>query len=137
LLVTAAVRQTSDRFRTSALQRDDVAGLQAFGAGLDSELDALALIQGAETVGLDSGKVDENIFAAIAGDEAIAFAGVEPFDGALYSFGHGGTFTPVKKKHERIVAVGEKSISDKKTATMTSGDCCDGTDSLFVLQATL
>jgi len=84
-------------YRTSiSLQRNDVAGLQAFGAAFDGEFDALALIQGAETVSLDSREVDENIFAAITGDEAVAFGGVEPFDGALYSFGHGVTFTPVK-----------------------------------------
>jgi len=122
--------------RTSTLQRDDVAGLQAFGAAFDGELDALPLIQGAEAVSLDCGIVNENIFAAIAGDETIAFAGVKPFDGAFYSLGHGVTFTPVKKKHERIVAVGRKGFK-QKTAAMTFGDCCYCTDPLFVLQATL
>jgi len=78
------------------LDGGDVAGLKSLGTAFHGKFDALSLFQGAEAIHLDSGEVDEDVFAVIAGDEAVAFAGVEPFDGALFSCRHGVTFTPVK-----------------------------------------
>ena len=58
----------------------DVAGLGAFGAGVDVEFDFLAFVQVLEAITLDGGEVDENVRAAIASDEAEPFGSIEPFD---------------------------------------------------------
>jgi len=53
---------------------------------LEVEGDGLALVQGAETLGIDGGLMDENILRAISGgDEAETLLGVEKFDGSLGS----------------------------------------------------
>jgi len=58
----------------------DVAGLGAFGAGVDIEFDFLAFVQVLEAITLNGGEVDKNIGAAIASDEAEPFGSIEPFD---------------------------------------------------------
>ncbi|HKW68562.1 MAG TPA: hypothetical protein VJP04_14810, partial [Terriglobales bacterium] len=63
------------------LQRFDVLCLPAFGSLYDVELDLLPFLQAAEAAGLDSREVDENIFAILTADKAIALRVVEP----LYS----------------------------------------------------
>jgi hypothetical protein len=60
------------------LQRFDVFCLPAFGSLYDVELDLLPFLQAAEAAGLDSREVDENIFAILAADKAIALRVVEP-----------------------------------------------------------
>ena len=47
------------------------------------ELDALALFEGAISVHLDCGVVDEDVTSAVDRDEAVAFVRVEPLDCAL------------------------------------------------------
>ena len=52
-------------------------------AGGDGELDAIAFVESAVTVGSDGRLVDEEIFAAIVGlDEAEALGVVEPHNNA-------------------------------------------------------
>lgn len=46
----------------------------------DGELDMRVLFKGLEAVGLDLAEVDEQIVAALLGDEAIAFVSIEPFN---------------------------------------------------------
>ena len=70
------------------LERCDVGGLKTLGALFDFELDLLAFFQGSETISLNRGEVNEDIFAAIVGKKAVAFAPVEPFDCAGDTFGH-------------------------------------------------
>src|SRR5262245_60480327 len=67
------------------LLRDDVAGLQAFGAAPDGKLDGLAFLQRAIAVGLDGGVMDENILSTFLGQKAVPFGGIEPLDGAYNS----------------------------------------------------
>jgi len=47
---------------------------------LYAEFHLLAFHQVLEALALDGGIVDENVRAAFAGDEAIAFFTIEPFD---------------------------------------------------------
>jgi hypothetical protein len=70
------------------LHWNDFSRLQAFGAVLCRELDALTFFQVAVSITLDSGIVDEDIVAAIMLDEAITFATVEPLDCTDDSFRH-------------------------------------------------
>ena len=66
------------------LQLDDVHSMGALLALGDVEIDALVLVQSAETLALDSGVVNEEIRATtIGGDEAEALFSVEPLNGAL------------------------------------------------------
>jgi len=63
-------------------------GLQALRAFLNREFDLLSLFQIPETIRLDGGIVDEDVWAAFTGDKAIALGGVEPFDCAGDAFVH-------------------------------------------------
>ena len=58
----------------------DVAGLGAFGAGVDIEFDFLAFVEVLEAITLNSREVNENIWATIASDETETLGAVEPFD---------------------------------------------------------
>jgi hypothetical protein len=59
----------------------DIARLLAFGAGRYVETDALTFGQRLETVGLNRGKMGEEIFAtAVGGNEAKTFGIVKPLD---------------------------------------------------------
>src|SRR5207245_5261761 len=73
------------RVRYRTLLRYDVIGLQALGTARDRKLDGLAFLQGAIAFGLDGAMMDEDVLAAILGQEAIALGGVEPLDGAYNS----------------------------------------------------
>lgn len=64
----------------------DCGGLQTFGAFFDGEFHLLAFLKIAEAFAFDGGVVDENVRAAFAGDEAVAFFTVEPFDRTDYTF---------------------------------------------------
>ena len=60
----------------------DVRGLRATVTLRDVELDALVLLQVAETLAADGGEVREEVGASIVGgDEAEALVAVEPLDG--------------------------------------------------------
>ena len=61
-----------------------VLGLQSFGALLDLELHLRAFIQGAVTVRLDGGKVNEHIVAARSLDESIALSGIKPLHSTFF-----------------------------------------------------
>jgi hypothetical protein len=76
----------------------DVGCLQTFGALFDGEFHLLAFFKVAETFGLNGREVDEYIRAAIAGDEAVALAAIEPFDRTDYTFRH---FLPPKQKKKK------------------------------------
>jgi hypothetical protein len=69
------------------LQRFDVLCLPAFGSLYDVELDLLPFLQAAEAAGLDSREVDENIFAILAADKAIALRVVEPLYSSCFHCG--------------------------------------------------
>src|SRR3989304_657561 len=56
-------------------------GLQPLGALHDVELDALAFLEVAVAFGEGRRMGEKNVFAALAGDEAVALAAVEPLDG--------------------------------------------------------
>src|SRR6476620_7299775 len=58
-------------------------GLRAFLALGDLELDPLAFFEALVAVGLDGAVVNEDVTAAVHGDEAVALFGVEPLDRAL------------------------------------------------------
>src|SRR3954453_8300305 len=58
-------------------------GLGALLALGDLELDPLAFFQALVAVGLDGAVVNEDVTAAVHGDEAVALLGVEPLDRAL------------------------------------------------------
>jgi hypothetical protein len=55
----------------------------------DFELHSLTFPEGSKTLGVDRRKVNEDIFfAAVTGNEAIAFFAIEPLDNAKFSFCH-------------------------------------------------
>src|ERR1044071_1385875 len=62
-------------------QRDDVRRLQALGALHDVEFNGRAFRKRAEAAALDRRKMNKQIVAALAGDEAEALRVVEPLDG--------------------------------------------------------
>ena len=66
------------------LQRLNVGGLQALGAADDFKLDRLAVVQRLVAIRLNRGEMHEDIFSALALDEAKAFAGIEPLDCSLF-----------------------------------------------------
>ena len=75
-----AVCQRLDR----RLQLLNVGRLGTFLALSDIKADALILLEGTETLGLDRGVMDEEICSALLwGDESETLFGVEPLDGAL------------------------------------------------------
>jgi hypothetical protein len=67
---------------------NDVLRLQTFRPLLDFELDLLSLIQRLVTVALNGGKMDENILARLALNEAKTFRSVKPLHYTLL-FAHG------------------------------------------------
>src|SRR5690348_18091811 len=69
---------------TSELRdHDHLVGLRAPVALRDLELDPLSLLEGAVSIRLDRGEVDENVLATVDGDKAVSLVRVEPLDGAL------------------------------------------------------
>jgi len=66
------------------LQQLHVFCLPAFGALDDVELHRLAFLQAAEAVCLNCGEVDENVFAVLTGNKAIAFRVIEPLNCSLF-----------------------------------------------------
>jgi hypothetical protein len=63
----------------SILQEGDVGSLQALLALLNAEFDLLAFFEGAETITLDSRKVNEYISAIFLCQKAVALGIIEPF----------------------------------------------------------
>jgi hypothetical protein len=70
------------------LQGPHVSGLQPLGTLLDVELDLLALVQRAKSLHFDRRMMDKYVLSGFAGNEAISFARVEPFDGSGFFFCH-------------------------------------------------
>jgi hypothetical protein len=66
------------------LQGANFFGLKAFLAFRDFELDALALRQAAEAVGLNGGVMDENVLTALALDKPKTFGVVKPLHCSLF-----------------------------------------------------
>src|SRR4051812_44080431 len=64
--------------RGSGRDDGDAVGLRPLGALDDLELDLLVLVQGLVALRLDRRVVDEDVFAAVHGDEAVALLVVEP-----------------------------------------------------------
>src|SRR5690348_18446033 len=77
-VVPRAARATSE-----LRDHDNLVGLRASVALRDLELDALSLFEGAVTIRLDRGEMDENVLATVDGDEAVSLVRVKPLDGAL------------------------------------------------------
>src|ERR1700744_1968219 len=72
------------RWLRHPLDRVDFLRLRALGAAASRVLHPLVLVQGAETVDLNGGVVDEDVGRAVVrGDEAIALVRVEPLHSAL------------------------------------------------------
>jgi hypothetical protein len=67
---------------------NNVAGLQTLGSLLNSELDPLAFLQILEAFALNRRKVDKDIIAAFASEEAVALRSVEPLDCTVDTFRH-------------------------------------------------
>src|SRR5687768_2774229 len=65
-------------------QRNDIFGLQAFGAFYNCELDLLALPQNAVAIARDGTKMDKNIFAIFARDKTKTLARAEPLHTARF-----------------------------------------------------
>src|SRR5260370_39905375 len=64
--------------RTVLRDAENVGRAEPFGTLLALELDGLAFIQRLVALLLDGGEMDEDVFAGVALDEAIAFGAVEP-----------------------------------------------------------
>ncbi len=62
----------------------DFAGLKALVAVREVELDLFACVQAPIPVLLDNGVVNEDVIAAVLGDEAISLGIVKPFDLSLF-----------------------------------------------------
>src|SRR5690606_5391491 len=77
----------------------DVFGLQALLALRNRERDLLAFLQRLEAAALDRAEVDEQVVAALRGDEAEALGVVEPLDGAGLTIRHGVTPWIGLRKH--------------------------------------
>src|SRR5271165_3077934 len=67
-----------------SLKRLDVLGLPALGALGYVKLHGLAFLKALETAGLNGGEMDENIFARLAADKAVAFGVIEPLYCSLF-----------------------------------------------------
>src|SRR2546422_9602688 len=61
----------------------DVSGLETLGAARDVELDAVALGQGFEALGLDRSVVNEHVLAAVLRDETVPLGLVEPLHSSV------------------------------------------------------
>jgi hypothetical protein len=71
-----------------SLKRLDVLGLPALGALGYVKLHGLAFLKALETAGLNGGEMDENIFARLAADKAVAFGVIEPLYCSLFHVGN-------------------------------------------------
>lgn len=69
-------------FLRQASERDDVVRLRAFVTGHFDELHALPFFQGAMAFADDRTEMDEQVLTALALDETVAFATVEPLHGS-------------------------------------------------------
>ena len=69
--------------RPFALLLYDVGSLGAFLAVYDVERYLLTLIESLEALALNCAEVDKNVLSVVYGDEAVAFALIEPFDSSL------------------------------------------------------
>lgn len=68
------------------LDNFDRGGLQTLGAFFDGELHLLAFLEIAIAIAFNCGVVDENIRAAFASEEAVAFFAIKPLDRTDYTF---------------------------------------------------
>src|SRR6478609_10862744 len=78
---SAAPGAPTGRMRLVRSSLADVRRLQPLRALDDVELDPLPFLQGPEPVGVDGGVVDEDVLAALLGDEAEALRIIEPLHG--------------------------------------------------------
>jgi hypothetical protein len=76
----------------SGLQRLNVLCLPALWALYDIELNLLAFLKAAETVRLDGGEVNENVFTILAADEPVTLGVVKPLYCSCF---HGSTLFPL------------------------------------------
>ena len=58
--------------------------LPAFGTFDDVELHRLAFLQAAETVRLNCGEMNENVFSILTGNKAVALRVIEPLNCSLF-----------------------------------------------------
>ena len=70
--------------RPMLLETGDVRSLQALGTRGDFEFDCLAFVQRLIAIPLNSGEVDEDVFARLSLDETKAFTGVKPLYCSLF-----------------------------------------------------
>jgi hypothetical protein len=92
----------------------DVLGLPALGAFDNVELNGLTFLQAAETAGLDGRVVNENVFAVLTADEAVALRVIEPLNCSLF---HGVTYS-----FEIDVARFERIV--KQAGVLRGRNCC-------------
>ncbi len=82
--LTAAL--TSELWLRFELESLNVLCLPAFRTLHDIKLHCLTLLKAAEALRLDSGVVDENVFAALPADETETFRIVKPLNGTLFHY---------------------------------------------------
>jgi hypothetical protein len=70
--------------RPMLLETGDVRSLQALRTRGDFEFDCLAFVQRLIAIPLNSGEVDENVFARLSLDETKAFTGIKPLYCSLF-----------------------------------------------------
>jgi hypothetical protein len=110
----------------------DVDRLKAFGAFFDVELDRIALIQGAVSGRIDCGVMAEDILAAFALNESVAFFTVEPlyrtsfhrsplFNNFSYKSAFADTLVPVQP-----IVSSFKNIKTAPDAQRSERDFCRG-----------
>jgi len=68
----------------NGLETLNVGSLETLRSADNLEFNSLSLVEGAVAVALDSGKMDENVLAALALDETKSFAGVKPLHCTLF-----------------------------------------------------
>ena len=71
------------RSNGEGLDLDDVGGLRALLSLGDVELHPLTLGEGLESIHSDGAEVDEDVFALVGGDKAVALRLVEPLNRTL------------------------------------------------------
>src|SRR5271165_3311163 len=82
-----AARRSGPRVHELALELLDslnVLGLPALGALDYVELNGLTFLQAAEAAGLDGRVVNENVFAVLTANEAVALRVIEPLNCSLF-----------------------------------------------------
>src|SRR6266545_2770703 len=113
------------------VQDGEVGCMQTLGDLFDSEFNFLSFFQVTETVALNSGEMDENIRSIFAGDKAVAFGTIEPFDRTIYTFRHCFCLLWQSKKFRCSVLFHRRQT--KQLTSITVSCCCSSTNANLLL----